>query len=171
LSDVILTLLVVAPTIAFGMWWVTRPAKALPARSDPNLDLAVLLFRNNVLEHATALALQRFPVVVGAQEWADLVEILQPDYPDFPTEPPTHDKTLVVNGISGEAHILRHDYATSVTFHQSGSIASYDDLRELQVLRQVSSSIPYPVWKTNPAGSVVWQNANYSESVRSSVYE
>ena len=81
MSDVILTLLVVAPTIAFGMWWVTRPAKALPARSDPNLDLAVLLFRNNVLEHATALALQRFPVVVGAQEWADLVEILQPDYP------------------------------------------------------------------------------------------
>ncbi len=165
MNDVVLTLAVTIPTIAIGFWWVMRSKVAPAVTTGPAIELPVILYRDGVIEHASEAALRLFPIAIGAHSWADIEEIVTPDYPDFPSQPPPKGSDIeIIAGRVGQLQIERHDTATSLTFHGlDSSAAPTRPSEELEVLQQVSDSLPYPVWKTGEAGAVVWQNSKYSD--------
>lgn len=172
MNDIVLTLAVTIPTIAIGIWWVMRSEFTPVESTRSNIELPVILYRDRVIEHASVAALRLFPIAIGAHSWEDIEEILTPDYPEFPSQPPPKGSDIhLTPGLVGQLQIERHDTATSLTFH--GLDLAPEPSRpsdELEVLQQVSDSLPYPVWKTDGSGAVVWQNAKYSSLQRQFTY-
>ncbi|KIN74452.1 hypothetical protein [Sulfitobacter guttiformis] len=162
MTDLILIFAVVLPTVALGIWWVLRPQK--PADQPVEKDVPAILFRDGVIEHATDSALANLPIAIGAHNWADLHNILVPHYPDFP--PVAHAKDcgeLVLKGNGSDIEIIWHENGATVLFHgaKEQSVLA-PDLEELKVLRQVSEHLPYPVWKLDKSGALVWHNDAYA---------
>ena len=172
MNDVILILAVTIPTIAIGFWWVTRSESPPAKNTGPVIELPVILYRDGVIEHASESALRLFPIAIGAHSWIDIKEILAPDYPEFPSHPlPKGSRVQIIDGLVGQLEMERHDNAISLTFHgldlSSAPTSSSD---KLEVLQQVSDSLPYPVWKTDSVGSMVWHNSKYSDLHRQITY-
>lgn len=129
----------------------------------------MILFKDGMLEYASDEALEKFPIVTGAHDWQDLYEILSPQYPTFPQDPPTNEigRTIVPgagqgNGPRAKIQIdWRPDGATLTFLGIDNAVASPCDLQELELLRQIDKSLPHPAWKTNTDGTVVWHNDAY----------
>ena len=99
MNDLIVIFAATVPTIALGVWWAFRSAQP---QSDPaECDLPVILFKDGMLEYASDEALEKFPIVTGAHDWQDLYEILSPQYPAFPYDPPSTEigRTIVLGAV------------------------------------------------------------------------
>lgn len=164
LIDLILILAVVIPTVALGSWWLLRPVGSFAAKSEPEGDVPAIVFRGGILDHATDAAMARFPIAIGAHDWEDIHDILAPDYPGFPPQRPLNGSGEIwLKGLKGSAQIIPRTNSTSVYFHEVGDISlTSRDTTELQLLRQINEHLPYPVWKTDLTGAVIWSNAAYS---------
>lgn len=162
MSDFILICAVVLPTVSLGLWWVSRPQKQ--SRYRVPADIPAILFRDGVIEHASEAALDQFPIAIGSHNWADLREILALSCPGFPQHlPPQKSGETVVSEGSGEIRISWASTWASITFHGTPrSTVLAPDLEELELLRQVTDILPFPAWKTDNAGSVIWQNDAYT---------
>tara|TARA_R110000787_G_scaffold155632_3_gene269354 strand:+ start:954 stop:2450 length:1497 start_codon:yes stop_codon:yes gene_type:complete len=167
LNDLIVIFAATVPTIALGVWWAFRSAQP---QSDPaECDLPVILFKDGMLEYASDEALEKFPIVTGAHDWQDLYEILSPQYPAFPHDPPSTEigRTIVLGAVCGSgppAKIQidwRSDGATLTFLGIENATASLCELQELKLLRQIDKSLPHPAWKTDRVGTVVWHNDAY----------
>lgn len=156
---------VMVPTILLGIWWALRPA-ARHGLHDAGAELPVVVFRNDMLDYASEAALVQLPIVIGGHSWADMQEILLPRFPDFPDRPPTDQNTKMKvyckGGTDAAIHIAAITDGASLTFFGHDTTATQPgDAEELELLRQVNSHLPHPVWKTDKVGAVVWQNEAY----------
>jgi PAS domain-containing protein len=164
LTDFILILLVVIPTVVIGVWWLLRPTirQAGPAQVAENLP--TILFRNGVLEHASDEAFALFPIAIGGHSWKDLHDILVEQYPDFPSQMPQGTSLdTIVKGMQGSLRIVPRENGASLVFEGISDPEGVNPAHaELQLLRQIDTYLPYPAWKTDPSGSVVWHNEAYN---------
>ena len=165
MTDLALTLAVIVPTVLLGILWAMRPVSTDTAFLD-GAELPVVVIRNDVLDYASDSALAQLPIVIGGHSWADVQEILLPRYPDFPDRMPTDRNTEIkvfCRGGSGAAiHIAAITDGASLTFHGHESmIGQSSEAEELELLRQINSHLPHPVWKTDKSGKVVWHNDAY----------
>ncbi|MEQ6202959.1 PAS-domain containing protein [Sulfitobacter sp. HNIBRBA2951] len=142
-----------------------RPQTA--ARDDNSADLPFIVFRNDVLDYASDPALARFPIAIGAHSWADMHDILFEAFPGFPAKAPVSaDQNLVISCALDPRRKL------TVEWIPNGASLSFIGLtdepnrsekqQELDNLRQINTHVPYPIWKTDQAGEIVWQNAAYN---------
>jgi PAS domain-containing protein len=163
LNDLLLILAAVLATAGFGIWWVLRPAIIQKSHAGTPPELPTVLFKNGVIEHANAAALHHLPIVIGAHNWDDIFDILSPDYADFPPHPLALDiNEQTVRAECGTIRINRHKDSLALTFHLSDTQAiSSHDHEELRLLRMVNEHLPYPAWKTDHAGTVIWHNGAY----------
>ena len=167
MNDLIVIFATVVPTIVLSVWWTFRSARPQPNTTE--FDVPVILFKDGMLEYASNEALEKFPIVTGAHDWQDLYEILSPQYPTFPQDPPTNEigRKIVLGAAYGnrpQAKIQidwRPDGATLTFLGIENATASLCELHELQLLRQIDKSMPHPAWKTNAMGTVVWRNDAY----------
>jgi PAS domain-containing protein len=167
LNDLTVIFAAVVPTIVLSVWWAFRSARPQPDTTE--FDVPVILFKDGMLEYASNEALEKFPIVTGAHDWQDLYEILSPQYPTFPQDPPTNEigRKIVLGAAHGSgprAKIQidwRPDGATLTFLGIENATASLCELQELQLLRQIDKSLPHPAWKTNTMGTVVWHNDAY----------
>jgi PAS domain-containing protein len=164
LTDFILILLVVMPTVALGAWWLLRPVNVQAPSADVSGDLPMIIFRDGVLEHASDQAFALFPIALGAHSWEDLHDILIDQYPGFPPhEPQSNVPEITIKGMQGCLHIMQHDGGVSLTFHGIGDVAEINPAHaELELLRQIDTYLPYPAWKTDKTGAVIWHNEAYA---------
>ncbi len=162
MNDFILIFAVVLPTVMIGLWSVLRPQKQ--TRHTVPADMPAILFRDGVIEHASETALEQFPIAIGSHNWADLHEILAPNYPGFPRDTSQQESgETVVSGTSGEIRISWQPNGGSITFHGAPrTTVTAPDLEELELLRQVNDNLPFPAWKTDDAGTVNWHNDAYA---------
>lgn len=172
MSDLILILVVVIPTVAVSVWWVLRPVKKIE-----NPETATeILFKNGLIEHATETALALLPIAVGVHNWQDLHYILHPTFPEFPVKPhaPLSAITLI-SGNSSQARQIRIIWradSTSLMFEEKlAAPRTSVDYTELDILRQVSSLSNHPSWKTNETGEVIWNNKAYRNLADSIPYD
>lgn len=167
MQDLITALAVVLPTVALSLWWVFRSGTSV---SQPQMqDYPVIFFKKGLLEYASEAALERFPIVIGAHNWQDLVEIFKPLYPDFPDSfqagPGGH--TNIFDHETGQDQRprlqidWRDDSATLSFYDATTTPVSALDADEIDLLGQIRSSLPHPAWKTNRSGAVIWYNERY----------
>lgn len=167
MNDLIVISAVVLPTVALSLYWALR--SNAPITQAPPQELPVIFVKGGILEYANDVALAKFPIVTGAQNWQDLHDILQPVYPEFPS--------VFSNGSTGQTNILSTAYkpeqrtrlqidwredAASLTFYEACDNApQFPNNKELELLCQIKESLPHPAWKTNPDGAVIWHNNAY----------
>lgn len=162
MNDLILIFAIVLPTVGVGIWWVLRPKQEVLQIAP--VDLPTILFRDGVIEHANSSALERLPIAIGLHNWEDLYDILAPEYPDFPRDPlPQQAEESIIQGSSSEIHISWQNAGASISLHNiTNTTLAGPDHRELELLRQVTDSIPYPTWKTDASGAGEWSNDAYA---------
>ncbi|MCX7565870.1 PAS-domain containing protein [Sulfitobacter sp. F26169L] len=168
MNDLVLVLAVVVPTVIGSLWWVLRSRDDNPALTAD--ELPMILVRHGIVDHASDSVLERLPIVIGAHSWGDLREILLPEFPGIPTDmlPDSNDDTVVT---------VRHDTSAEysgirVVWQADGALLTFlpaeaeqsavQNTDELDLLHQLSVTLPHPAWKTDKAGKVVWNNAAYS---------
>jgi len=154
----------IVPTIILSIWWVFRPAKTEPTGHDT--DLAEILIKDGVIEHATNAALEILPIAVGSQNWNDLYTIIHPNFPEFPAQPhpPNSVDTLIFGTCTQVDHIRiiwRHDTTSLTFFPATADTRHAAEFLELTTLREASTLSPHPAWKTDNEGLVVWHNNAY----------
>lgn len=164
LSDVVLALVVVFPTVLLSLWWGVRPSKGKPISAPENS--AEILFKDGLIEHATEDALSLLPIAIGAHNWQDLHGILHSNFPEFPTQPHAAlSPETIVAGCSDPNQRIRIVWrakSISLTFEEAKPTHKITaDSFELDALRQISSLSPYPAWKTDDTGVVIWSNRAY----------
>jgi len=159
-----MVLIGIVPTIILSLWWVFRPAKKVP--SEESGEVAEILFKGGVIEHASEAALELLPITIGSQTWEDLFQVVHSNFPQFPAEPhrPNSADTLVYGTCNeiDHIHIIWRPASTSLIFSPATAesrIAS--ELAELATLREVSSLSPHPSWRTDDSGLVIWNNDAY----------
>lgn len=129
----------------------------------------MIFFKKGLLEYANDAAFAKFPIVLGAHNWQDLVEIFKPLYPDFPDSFQTgqDDRTTIFSHGTGQdqrssLQIDWRDDSASLSFYEPTTTAvCAHDVEEIDLLRQIRSSLPHPAWKTNCSGAVIWYNEMY----------
>jgi len=167
LDDLIVISAVVVPTVALSLFWILRSGAPTP-KADVK-EVPVIFFKDGVLEYANEVALAQFPIVTGAQNWQDIHDILQPVYPEFPSTfqtGATSQTNIISTACEQEQRSrLQIDWrpnAASLTFHDAPDTAlQTPDSKELELLRQIKTSLPHPAWKTDTNGAVVWHNDAY----------
>lgn len=171
MADLGVILIAVLLTALLSLCWVFWPAKV--QSSGPIQDAPIIVIRNNILDFASPSALDRFPIALGAHSWQDLRDILLPEYPDFPDRCPTSEsQDHEISNIRDLRQILQIKYlpdGATLSFlgeDQAVKIPAVDE--EIETIRQFSDNLPYPAWKTDPNGKIVWQNETYTSlSLRS----
>ncbi|WP_335747609.1 PAS-domain containing protein [Sulfitobacter sp.] len=155
------------PTVALSLFWILRSGTPAPKASVE--EVPVIFFKDGVLEYANEVALARFPIVTGSQNWQDIHDILQPFYPEFPFtfQSGTTSQTNIVSTACepeqrSNLQIDWRNNAASLTFHDACDTAPQTaDIKELELLRQIKTSLPHAAWKTDTNGAVVWHNDAY----------
>ena len=160
----VLVMVVVIATVALSLFWLLRD-DALPLDQNTT-EQPFMIFRNNVLDYASDTALARFPIAMGAHNWADLREIFVADFPDFPQEPPQNptNNTQLTNAATPTQKLLVEwisDGASITISGQSAEGGKSSTVSQLEALQQINNNIPYPTWKTDQTGQIIWQNKAY----------
>lgn len=162
MNDLFLIFAVAFLTVTLGLWWLLRPRQS--SHTAAPADVPSILVRNDLIEHASEAALARLPIAIGLHDWSDLYEILSPHYPDFPgTQLQDGSAETVVSGPSDEMRISWQKNGAVITFHgKAGAGIMAPDLEELELLREVNDSLPFPAWKTDSSGTIDWYNNAYA---------
>lgn len=168
MNDLILIFAVVAPTVALALWWALRP-NAVSAAAGEEERVAAIVVRDDVIEHANNAAYAQLPIMMGAQTWADLRDILLPSYLRIPLQVlPAGTPDLTLSN-SDCAHLPLGKLR--ICWQARGALIEIDlpdappepdcNMAELEMLRQLADILPHPAWKTDAAGDLVWSNAAY----------
>ncbi|WP_156023458.1 PAS-domain containing protein [Sulfitobacter donghicola] len=129
----------------------------------------MILFTNGTIEDASASVMEYLPIALGAHNWEDLYEILLPNFPDFPLHPlPAGSDEMK---LASPNELCRQLGALRITWLDNGAVLTFVNNKytaedhvvheELEMLRQVNSILPYPVWKTDRDGRINWYNDAY----------
>ena len=160
----ILVMVVIIATVALSLFWLLRPEFVRPDQKMP--EEPFMVFRHNVLDYASDRALARFPIAIGAHNWHDLHEIFVADFPGFPQEPPQNPtQNIELTNADSPTQRLRVEWindGASITFSGHAAESAKSSIhRQLEALQQISSNMPYPTWKTDQTGQIIWQNKAY----------
>lgn len=164
-------LIAVLLTVMLSLCWVFWPARV--KTTDITQDTPIIVFRNNILDYASASALDRFPIALGAHNWEDLREILQSEFPDFPESyPSARFENHKITSIRDQRQSIQIEWlpdgATLSFLGGERGVKNSAAAEELEAIRQFSDNLPYPAWKTDTHGNIVWQNEAYTSlSLRS----
>lgn len=158
-----------------AVWWLSqRQLRPIQPALD---DRQSLLFDNGLLHHGTQEALERFSFDIGHQTWKDFCSALADQLPGLsdwsPSDTQRKQEFLSAPGASALRAIVSQDGTrTRVVLldHINPKEREKDrdgpELQELQTLKDVFRSTPYPIWKTNDRGKVIWHNAAYEVLLR-----
>ncbi|MEP1767230.1 MAG: PAS-domain containing protein [Sulfitobacter sp.] len=164
MHNLIMVSIGIVPTVILSLWWVFRPAKVEPVNGAE--DVAEILLRDGVIEHASEAAIRLLPIAIGSQTWEDLFQILHPNFPLFPAQPNrANSPDTLVYGTQSEINHIRiiwRSTSTSLIFLPATEMSrNAAEIAELATLREISELSPHPAWKTDDAGMVVWNNEAY----------
>lgn len=164
-------LVVVCAALATSLgvvWWFGRP---LPASAGINglapPDPIALLFKDEILQDATELAVSELSIEAGTQYWGDIREKLIARFPDFPDFPDcTGHGQIVLQSVSDTtpqtATIKWQGPLSWITISDTPDMkADQNRHDELATLRQINNAAPTPAWKETPEGTVIWFNQAY----------
>ena len=171
MAELSMIIVVVLLTVLLSVCWALWPARPEPSVAAP--DNPIIVFKNNILDYASASAQDRFPIAIGAHNWLDLHEILSPEYPDFPDRPPDSisKNQEVTSSQNPHQTILISWLPDGSTLSFFGEVEMLKDppaIKELTTIQQVSDNLPYPAWKSDHHGNIIWQNETYTNmSLRS----
>lgn len=107
----------------------------------------------------------------GAADWSALADALRPAYPALPAEIGCLDDgdCRVVSArdglVAGDILVERVGPVTRLRLSPDSLAPSPDPAAaapELDMLRQAMDATPYPVWRRDAQGSVVWYNSAYA---------
>ena len=152
--------------------WVNRAAPTAVIDDVPTAEPVTFLFDGEALHHATQTAQASYGMTPGLFFWEDLRSALEPRFPDFPDLPKS--------GEAGKLTLTAEDYSTPqlaklrwrgdlcwVTLADSKDMDASDmskqALEELETLRRINETVPYPAWKEDSDGHLTWYNKAYAQ--------
>ncbi len=140
------------------------------------MSRAVLLFEDERLLDASDRARSLFGAEPGLFEWSQLHKKLSEQFLDFPESPSSvpGSKDLILTDIASDAPVQyvcceRLDGMIRVTLHSDFGRHDSDQSR-LAIVPDVNDLAldlaPYPIWRTDTEGNLVWKNEAYAELAR-----
>lgn len=152
--------------------WVRAPNTRLSNDAAPNPfdpNTAVFLYRNGILKDANTSARLLLSNCDGDHsDWRALAKVLTPRFSGFPEMQGgvSSDKTQSFLPSDEESEDLVfleqwEDMARVTVQTQTPKPHQNDPVHTVKKIHDTVAGAPYPVWKSDPSGKVLWANAAY----------
>jgi PAS domain-containing protein len=172
LPDIIVILLAASVSTGAGLYFFARAGRMRedPVGNDPISQIS-LLFNGKTLEHASPAAHEIAAFSNQPTDWAAMRDSLISRFPDLPDQPLENPYVSVLQSKAQSDRgtlEMRSDGCCTQILIKNPSAPLRDTkpyIKALETEAEIAgfagSTAPYPVWKLDEDGRVVWYNAAY----------